>query len=151
MTSLRKSFHPTNKAVAPGLLQQLHVSASPLQAHLQIVKGLPVSLVDQLSEASNMKPSELCRIVGVNRVTLGRRKAQTDTLTADEGARFIGFAKALESASELFGGDMNKARNWLASPAKGLAGETPLNMLTTPSGVEAVLDLIGQIKYGVIV
>ncbi|WP_268844002.1 MULTISPECIES: antitoxin Xre/MbcA/ParS toxin-binding domain-containing protein [Aeromonas] len=42
------------------------------------------------------------------------------------------------------------AMAWLHCPAKGLGGEIPMNILTTPSGVQAVVDLIGRIEHGVI-
>ncbi|MCF3098006.1 DUF2384 domain-containing protein [Aeromonas australiensis] len=64
--------------------------------------------------------------------------------------RVYSVIQALDATISLHNDDLAMAMAWLHCPAKGLGGEIPMNILTTPSGVQAVVDLIGRIEHGVI-
>jgi len=53
--------------------------------------------------------------------------------------------KVLEAAIGLFGGDKQKALNWLNSPARALGGVKPVDAST-----DDVLLLINRLEYGVL-
>lgn len=44
-----------------------------------------------------------------------------------------------------------KPSHGLGKPARSLGMVCPIDMLSTPAGVEAVLDLVGQIEHGVVI
>jgi putative toxin-antitoxin system antitoxin component (TIGR02293 family) len=53
----------------------------------------------------------------------------------------------LARAEEIFGRD--KGHRWLRRPTSALDGETPLSLLDTHPGAEAVLNLLGRIDHGI--
>jgi putative toxin-antitoxin system antitoxin component (TIGR02293 family) len=57
-------------------------------------------------------------------------------------------ARVARRAAEVFEGS-DAALDWLKSPNRALAGETPLTLLDTEIGAESVLDVLGRIEHGV--
>ena len=57
-------------------------------------------------------------------------------------------AEILTRATSVFG-SRTAAEQWLAQPATGLDQRRPIDLLTTPAGVELVEDFLGRIEYGV--
>lgn len=57
--------------------------------------------------------------------------------------------RVTNAAMLLFGGRKQDALNWLNMPVKGLGNVASVSLLTTEDGVQAVIDLIGQLEYGV--
>lgn len=53
------------------------------------------------------------------------------------------------SALELFEGNEEATRRWLAKPNQALGGTTPLSVAKTEIGVVEVERLIGRLKHGV--
>ena len=60
-------------------------------------------------------------------------------------------AQVMEAAIGLFEGNVDKAKGWLQKPARALGHSCPIDLLSTPAGVEAVLDLIGKIEHGIVI
>lgn len=58
-------------------------------------------------------------------------------------------SQMLKRGVEIFG-DKESFMAWLHCPSLAFAGQTPLSLLHTPSGVEMVLDEIGRIEHGVL-
>jgi len=46
-------------------------------------------------------------------------------------------------------GDQAAAENWLAKPAMALDERRPVDLLSSPAGVEMVEQLLGRLEYGV--
>jgi putative toxin-antitoxin system antitoxin component (TIGR02293 family) len=46
-------------------------------------------------------------------------------------------------------GSDDKARRWIVKPSRALGGESPLHLLDTDIGTNAVLDELGRIEHGV--
>jgi putative toxin-antitoxin system antitoxin component (TIGR02293 family) len=57
------------------------------------------------------------------------------------------FAEILTRARTLFG-SQTAAEQWLEQPATGLDQRRPIDLMTTPAGVELVDDFLGRIEYG---
>jgi len=53
-------------------------------------------------------------------------------------------AKAIETL-----GSPQRADGWLAMPNRALGGVTPMSLIDTDTGAQAVLDVLGRIDYGV--
>jgi putative toxin-antitoxin system antitoxin component (TIGR02293 family) len=58
------------------------------------------------------------------------------------------FAEILARATTLFGSQA-AAEQWLEQPATGLDQRRPIDLVTTPAGLELVEDFLGRIEYGV--
>jgi putative toxin-antitoxin system antitoxin component (TIGR02293 family) len=58
------------------------------------------------------------------------------------------FAEILSRATTLFGSQAT-AEQWLEQPATGLDQRRPIDLMTTPTGLELVDDYLGRIEYGV--
>jgi putative toxin-antitoxin system antitoxin component (TIGR02293 family) len=57
-------------------------------------------------------------------------------------------AEILARATTLFGSQA-AAEQWLEQPATGLDQRRPIDLMTTPTGLESVDDFLGRIEYGV--
>lgn len=71
-----------------------------------------------------------------------------DKLEATESARLIRIARVLAHAEDVFG-STDKARDWLASKNRALAGQKPLQLLDTDAGTQEVEDVLGRIEHGI--
>lgn len=56
---------------------------------------------------------------------------------------------AIEQAIALCEGDANLAEKWLAAPNRALGWKSPNELLSSQSGIDAVLKLITQLQHGV--
>lgn len=54
-----------------------------------------------------------------------------------------------ERAVELFEGDVASAEKWLVTPNLALDWKTPVEILSSQSGIDEVLRLIAQLQHGV--
>jgi len=87
--------------------------------------------------------------LGMSRSTLARRE-KDGRFTCAESDRLYSLTTVLDAAYELLEGDVWAVRNWMISPAHGLARKAPLQMLRTRVETQAVLDLISQLEHGVL-
>lgn len=127
--------------------------SSPLDAHELLSGGLPSAALNHL--VSNLhvlrKPESLEKAVGMSVRTLQRRRdsaAKAKPLTPEQSARTWKFAEILAKATEVFGSQA-EAEAWMERPATGLEQHRPIDLLTTPAGVEIVGTFLGRLEYGV--
>lgn len=78
----------------------------------------------------------------------GEKIKNQGTLTAEESAKVVRLARCISRASEVFK-DLDSAIDWLKHANRVLGGVTPLSLLDTDVGMEAVSDLLGRIEHGV--
>jgi putative toxin-antitoxin system antitoxin component (TIGR02293 family) len=143
-TKGRRGFDPAGIFARLGLMSR---SRDDLVAEIR--QGLPVDVIDRLTEELGVSQQTLLKIISLPPATLARRRAQ-DRLTPQESDRVYRVATAYRAALQLFEGDAEAARRWLNEPAKALGGNTPLQHLDTGAGADAVQDLIGRLEHGVI-
>ncbi|WP_118134924.1 antitoxin Xre/MbcA/ParS toxin-binding domain-containing protein [Oceanicella sp. SM1341] len=124
---------------------------TPLDAHEMIAGGLPQAAVASLRRrlARLGDRQSFARALGVSARTLERQeKARRPRLNVEQSARAWTFASVLARATEVLGSQA-AAEQWLASPATGLDGRTPMDLLGTPAGAEMVQTLLVRMEYGV--
>lgn len=140
---------PKNLVGKPdGLLATLSLPKQPVDAHKDTLAGLSCEIVKKLSIMTQIDEITICQLANV---TFTKGKIQSkNVLSSEQSIRLYVFIRTLDAALELFDGDVSTAIQWLKSPSRALGDESPILMLSTPPGVEAVMDLIGQIKHGVI-
>jgi putative toxin-antitoxin system antitoxin component (TIGR02293 family) len=133
------------------LLAVLSLPKQPVEAHVKILAGFSSDIVAKLSSETNIDELVLCQWVGISRANYHRKnKEDKKILSVEHSGKIYLIIKVLDAARSLFDGDMSVVITWLNSPARALGGACPLQMLSTPTGTEAVLDLIGRIEHGVI-
>lgn len=110
--------------------------------------GLAYSALDKFQQASSLAPDELADFVQIAPRTLVRRKAE-GKFRPDESDRLLRASMIFEKAVELFEGDVAAATQWLKTPQRALAGQTPIEFAKTEIGAREVEDLIGRLEHGV--
>ncbi|QPR55816.1 antitoxin Xre/MbcA/ParS toxin-binding domain-containing protein [Aeromonas allosaccharophila] len=147
------SYIPPKKFVGKpdGLLATLSLPTQPVDAYKVTLAGFSYDVVKKLSIMTQIDEITICQLTKISYATFTKRKVQSNNvLSSDQSMRLYIFIRTLDAALQLFDGDVLTAIQWLKSPSKTLGNESPMLMLSTPPGVEAVMDLIGQIKNGVI-
>jgi putative toxin-antitoxin system antitoxin component (TIGR02293 family) len=125
---------------------------SALDAHEIILTGLPgkalTSLYDRV--ALVRRADTLEKAVGISLRTLQRRKkdAPAKPLSTEQSGRAWKFAELLAKATRIFG-SQEEAERWFEAPAVGLSQHRPIDLLSTPAGVELVEDHLERIAFGV--
>ncbi len=110
-------------------------------------RGLPAAAVDSIAKGVGLSQAELCRLLAISERTLIRRKKE-GRLSSDESAKVLRVARVVHRAIAVFE-NRAKALEWLKSPNRALGSASPLSLLDTDLGAEAVLDTLGQIEHGV--
>ncbi len=124
---------------------------TPLDAHDMLSDGMPsAALVRLFGNLGILQRSpSLEKAVGMSLRTFQRRKdTPTKPLSQEQGGRAWKFAEILAKATEVFG-SQDEAERWLDRPAMGLDQRRPIDLLTTPAGVEMVEDFLTRLEYGV--
>ena len=124
---------------------------SALDAHEVISEGFPAAVLVFLS--SNLEllrdPAQLQKAIGVSLRTLQRHKdAPARVLSQEQSGRAWKFAEIISKAISIMG-SRAAAEQWLVTPAVGLDQHCPIDLLSTPAGVELVEELLERMEYGV--
>jgi putative toxin-antitoxin system antitoxin component (TIGR02293 family) len=120
---------------------------SPLEWVFLIRRGIPSAAVDALTKLTRMTQAELAASLDIPERTLARRKRE-GKLNSEESAKLVRLARAIARAEEVFD-DLDRAVDWLRSVNPSLGGATPLSLLDTEIGAEALMDTLGRIEHGV--
>jgi putative toxin-antitoxin system antitoxin component (TIGR02293 family) len=113
-----------------------------------IRKGLPAATLEAVSRHMDLSALATVELLGLAKRTIARRLQEGQTLTAEESERVVRLARVLAQATEVLG-NIERARSWLQKPSRALGGETPLRILDTDIGTNAVLEELGRIDSGV--
>ena len=77
-----------------------------------------------------------------------RREGSEKPLNHEQSARTWKFAELLAHATEVFG-SQQEAERWMDEPAMALDERRPIDLITTPAGLELVETLLRRLEYGV--
>ena len=126
----------------------LRRKANTTSEWIEIVRrGLPALAIDALARAVQLTQAELSQTLAIPERTLIRRKKE-GLLSTEESAKLVRVARVLHRAVEVFE-DRAAALDWLKAPNQALGSVSPLSLLDTDLGAEAVLDTLGRIEHGV--
>ena len=109
--------------------------------------GLPMVEFEALRELLGLGAETLAEHLAISRSTLIRRR-RSGRLDAQESDRLLRYARLYARAESTLG-DAAAARQWLQSPARALAYESPLHFAETEAGAREVEHLLGRIEHGV--
>lgn len=116
--------------------------------HGLISRGVPAKSADAFKEAAMISDRVLAGILGISEKTLARARTGKSMLDPMASDRLYRTAKILTLAMAVFEGG-EPAVAWLKRPQIGLANQTPLALLPTTAGAEAVEQLLLRIEHGV--
>ncbi len=128
-----------------------HPVTNTLDVHEMLLEGLPGEALRHLVDGFVVlqKTASLEKAVGMSLRTFQRRRDEPDRpLSQEQSGRTWKFAEILARATTLFG-SQQEAEKWLERPAAGLERHCPLDLLSTPAGLEIVEDFLGRLEYGV--
>jgi putative toxin-antitoxin system antitoxin component (TIGR02293 family) len=126
---------------------------TPLETHDLLHAGLPVRALDHLINGlHSLRRSDQAMelAVGISSRTYYRRKKDLGgkPLSREQSGRVWKFAEILARATGLFG-SQEAAERWLEAPAMGLDQRRPIDLLSTPAGVDTLETHLTRIEYGV--
>ena len=122
-----------------------------LDAHEMILEGLPARSLTHLLQnlVILQKGPSLEKAMGMSVRTFQRRKdVAGKPLSPEQSGRTWKFAEILAKATAVFG-TQAEAEQWLERPAMGLDHRRPIDLLSTPAGVELVEEHLSRLEYGV--
>ena len=142
----RKLWHNVPMSQAP----YLPASPPPFTFDWKdIERGLPLSMLDEFSAYSGIPVKNLLEVVIPPR-TLKHRRARKEPLSPEESDRLARVAKMYELAVKVYG-DREDGKGWMLRPKRRFDERTPLTMLRTEKGEEAVEEFLIQIDEGMFV
>jgi len=108
--------------------------------------SVPWSSVAGFSTRLGIEPATLLGLIGVSERTAARRKAE-GYLKPDEADRLLRIGRIFEEATRILGTEQ-RAAGWLNHPSPYLYNVTPLSLLNSDGGAQAVSDELIRIDYG---
>lgn len=123
---------------------------SRAEIHGALVQGLPSSLlISLLDQLDLLAIDDVAAALGLSSRTLRRLREQPErSLPPDLASKAWQLAEVLAKAGTVFGGAA-AAQRWLATPAMGLDGVRPIDLLRTLQGSELVAEFLGRLEHGV--
>jgi putative toxin-antitoxin system antitoxin component (TIGR02293 family) len=126
---------------------------SRLEAHDLLREGLPEHalrhLVGRVAILRAPHEGSFEKAVGISLRTYQRRKdAPGSRLNPEQSGRAWKFAEILGRVTQLLG-SQEEAEAWMERPAMALDQRRPIDLLSTPAGVESVEDHLTRLEYGV--
>ena len=124
---------------------------SMLDAHDVISIGFPAAVLTYISSQMELlqDPDRLQKALGISLRTLQRNKDEPNkALSQEQSGRAWKFAEIVSKAASILG-SLEAAQEWLMKPAVGLEQRCPIDLLSTPAGIELVEDLLERMEYGV--
>lgn len=110
-------------------------------------RGLPAESVNTTLKLTRMGAHELAQALAIPQRTLARRHRE-GFLSVEESAKLVRFVRVVERAEQVFE-DYHAALSWLKAENKSLGDVTPLSLLDTDIGADAVLEVLGRIEHGI--
>jgi putative toxin-antitoxin system antitoxin component (TIGR02293 family) len=109
--------------------------------------GVSGKTLRDLRQRLGLTIADVSRVLGAGERTVIRKEQGRAALSATEADRAYRLARIADLAIELIG-DERKAIAWLRVASVYLGGETPIAMLDTEVGTDAVIESLYAIAYG---
>lgn len=103
--------------------------------------------VQEAATSYGMTKDHMAAMLGVSEKTY-YNMMQKPLLDKERSDRFQFISQILESGEEAFGAKLNFSK-WLKTPQPTLDGYIPIDMMSTITGANRVLQIIGRIKHGI--
>jgi putative toxin-antitoxin system antitoxin component (TIGR02293 family) len=110
------------------------------------IHTVPWSSVASLSTRLGVAPAEILGLIGLSERTALRRQKE-GYLKPDEADRLLRVGRVFEESTRVFGSEA-KAAQWLNTKSLVLFHSTPLSLLDSDAGTQAVTDELIRIDFG---
>ena len=127
--------------------------SSHLEAHDLLEAGIPAKalnhLVGRVAILRAHHHGALEKAVGISLRTYQRTKSRpSKSLSPEQSGKAWKFAELFSRVVSIFGSN-SEAEAWFERPAMALEQRMPINMLSTPAGIELVEEHLTRLEYGV--
>jgi len=130
-------------------LEKLTRELTPLQTHDLVTKGMGVTSLRRLMSAYRLLDSDqICKVIGTSERTLQRAVEKARRLDPNVSDRALRLASVTSRAIEVLG-SQDAAERWLSSPALGLDGRKPIDLLQSTEGTDLVKTLLTRMDHDV--
>jgi putative toxin-antitoxin system antitoxin component (TIGR02293 family) len=130
-------------------LKRFTKELTPLQTHDLVTKGIGVANLRRFMNAFRLLDNDqICKVIGTSERTLQRAAEQAKPLDPNVSDRALRLASVTSQAIDVLG-SQEAAERWLSSPALGLDGRKPIDLLQSSEGTDLVKTLLTRMDYGV--
>jgi putative toxin-antitoxin system antitoxin component (TIGR02293 family) len=129
---------------------KLGLPSSDLKLHDAIQIGFEPNVVKQFLKITQVDTGQLLKTTRLSQSTYSRRLKDNKLLTPVVSNSLARVIKVFNAAVDLHEGDTDAATRWFTSSVKGLGNRSPIELVSTEGGENAVLNLIGRLEHGVI-
>ena len=109
--------------------------------------GIPKGSVSNLAVLLDVPMKDMAFLLNISYKTLGRKKS-TDVLNSITSSLTIEIAHTIAKGLYVFE-DADRLNRWLHKENKALKGNKPFDLLSTPTGINLVNQILGRIEDGV--
>lgn len=151
-------YIPKSHQVEPEIRRLTHVeivagnlglrTKTPEALRIKVEGGLPFKSFKTLEGKMRVSSKVLAQMLAIPRTTLSRRE-RDGSFKTDESDRVYRYADLLAQATEMLGGNEEKASQWLQKPRNIFGGKSAVEHARTELGAREVEKVIGRIRHGV--
>ncbi len=113
----------------------------------QVRTGFRFATLEAFQQRYRISQEQLRELIHISARTIARRKAEK-RLNKSESDHLYRVARVAALAEDVFGSP-DQAESWLKEPNPALGHVSPLSLLDTDDGTQAVTDILGRIEHGV--
>jgi putative toxin-antitoxin system antitoxin component (TIGR02293 family) len=110
-------------------------------------KGLTKASLSRLAEYLRLTSAQMARLLPVTARTL-QRYTKKRPLSPVVSGHMLEIAGVAVRGVEVFG-EKDVFLTWMSRPSVALGNRKPLDLLSSPLGIDLVLDELGRIEHGV--
>lgn len=134
-------------------------TSSTMQRIIMEREGVPARVAAALFLRMGTTPVEFRQITGIPKASLARKLKEEGMIAGGGGQAIICLIDTINQAEAMLNADGDEiARGfdvfawlgrWIRGPQRALAGLTPIQMIDTPTGREAITRVVGAMQSGV--
>ncbi len=132
--------------------------SADLHRRVQIEReGVPHDVVKELIVELGTSTAEFQQMVGIPKATFTKKIAQKELFSGVSGQSVVGLLELINRVEDMLDPRNPETENfdveawvgrWIRAPQPALGGETPANLMDTPSGRQSVMRVLGAIESG---
>jgi len=111
-------------------------------------KGITKDALAHLADFFSFRISQMAALLPVTERTIQRYAAKKH-FNRVVSEQILQIAEVAAKGTDVFE-DKDKFLSWMNHPSKALGNRTPMSLLRSRFGAQAVLDELGRIEYGVV-
>lgn len=121
---------------------------SPTQRIDLIRKGLPLQIIEYMSQKFQFPIHQILNFLGMPQTTYNKKLRVGETLDAHLSEQILAISDLMNEGLSIFNGERSKFEHWLDSSNLSLNGRTPKSLFDTQTGLNEVQKCLQRIEYG---